>query len=70
MKEEIETAKFAFASVVSINDIKKGEKLGKKNIWVKDLEQVTLKLKIIFNFWKIALRDIKSDEFLKPTDFK
>ena len=29
------TAKFAFASVVSIKDIKKDEKLSKKNIWVK-----------------------------------
>lgn len=29
------TAKFAFSSVVSIKDIKKGEKLTLKNIWVK-----------------------------------
>ena len=29
------TANFAFSSVVSIKDINKGEKLSKKNIWVK-----------------------------------
>ena len=35
LKEEIPVAKFAFASVVSIKKIKKGEKLTSKNIWVK-----------------------------------
>ena len=35
VKEEISTMKFAFASVVSIKDIKKGDKLSYKNIWVK-----------------------------------
>lgn len=35
LKEEEVTRKFAFASVVTIKDIKKGEKLSKKNIWVK-----------------------------------
>ena len=34
-KEELDTMKFAFASVVSIKKIKKGEKLNLKNIWVK-----------------------------------
>ena len=34
-KIEKKTAKFAFASVVSISDIKKDEKLSVKNIWVK-----------------------------------
>ena len=29
------TMNFAFASVVSIKDIKKGDKLSYKNIWVK-----------------------------------
>ena len=71
VKEEIETAKFAFASVVSINDIKKGEKLGKKNIWVKRPGTGDIKAEKLFSiFGKIALRDIKSDEFLKPTEFK
>ena len=35
VKEEISTMKFAFASVVSIKDIKKGDKLSYKNTWVK-----------------------------------
>ncbi len=34
-KEEGITINFAFSTVVSIEDIKKGEKLSKKNIWVK-----------------------------------
>ena len=34
-KEEKNTMKFAFASVVAIKNIKKGEKLTKDNIWVK-----------------------------------
>ena len=35
LKEENETAKFAYASVVSIKDIKEGEDLTLENIWVK-----------------------------------
>ena len=35
VKEEIETAKFAFASVVAIDKINKGEIFSIKNIWVK-----------------------------------
>ena len=35
IKEEKVVRDFAFASVVSISDIKKGEKFTKKNIWVK-----------------------------------
>jgi len=34
-KEEKETMKFAFASIVAIKDIKKNERLSLKNIWVK-----------------------------------
>ena len=34
-KPEIITSKFAFASIVSIKSIKKGERLTRKNIWVK-----------------------------------
>lgn len=33
--EELPTIKFAFASVVSINDIKKGDTFSKDNLWVK-----------------------------------
>ena len=35
LREEQVTRNFAFASVVSIRNIKKGEKLNYKNIWVK-----------------------------------
>ena len=35
MKEEKVVRDFAFASVVTISKIKKGEKFSKKNIWVK-----------------------------------
>lgn len=35
VREELNTMKFAFASVVSIKDIKKGEKFSLDNIWVK-----------------------------------
>ena len=34
-KKEKSTAKFAFASVVSLTNIEKGELFSKKNIWVK-----------------------------------
>lgn len=35
IKEEAPTIAFAFASVVSIKDIKKGQRLSEENIWVK-----------------------------------
>jgi len=35
IKEEESTIKFAFASVVAIKDIEKGEKLSESNIWLK-----------------------------------
>jgi len=35
VEEEVETAKFAFASVVSIKEIKAGEAFSENNIWVK-----------------------------------
>jgi len=35
LKEEAPTIKFAYASVVTINDIKKGEIFTKENLWVK-----------------------------------
>ena len=35
LKEEQVTRNFAFASVVATENIKKGEKLTKKNLWIK-----------------------------------
>ena len=35
LKEEIKTINFAFASIIALKNIKKGEKLNIENIWVK-----------------------------------
>ena len=71
VQEEIETAKFAFASVVTIDKIKKGEKFGENNIWIKRPGTGPLKAEELSSIiGKIATRSINSDEFLKKTDFK
>ncbi len=64
-------ANFAFATVVSIEDISKGSTLTNANIWVKrpgtgeipaaDFESL---------LGKVATRDIPSDSHLRPTDFE
>ncbi len=68
-KEEQVTIDFAFASVVSIKDIKEGEKFTKENIWVKRpgtgeflAEDYNLLL------GKIAINDIKVDQFILKKD--
>lgn len=71
LKEEQPTIDFAYACVVTIKPIKKGEKLTKDNIWVKrpgtgqikaeDYEKV---------LGKTAKKDILNDTQLKWTDFK
>lgn len=70
-KEEKPTMKFAFASVVSIKNIKKGEKFSKKNIWVKRPGTGTYLAK---DFIKIinkkAARNIKNDCFISKKDIK
>tara|TARA_A100001015_G_scaffold321288_1_gene451243 strand:- start:2652 stop:3692 length:1041 start_codon:yes stop_codon:yes gene_type:complete len=48
-KPEIVTSKFAFASVVSIKSLKKGEKFSKKNIWVKRPGTGEIPAKIFFS---------------------
>ena len=71
LKEEQPTIDFAYASVVSIRDIKKGEKLTEKNIWVKRPgtgEILAKHYKSLLG--SLALRDIKHDEQLKWTDFQ
>ena len=71
VKEEIETAKFAFASVVSIENIKKGDQFSYNNIWVKrpGTGQVNAE-EFESILGKTSNRDIKKDEFLKKTDYK
>ena len=69
-KEEQVTIDFAFATVCSIADIKKGEQLTRENIWVK--RPGTGKIladKYDSLLGKIALRDIANDEQLDYTDF-
>lgn len=71
VKEEKSTIDFAYASVVSINEIKKGEIFTKDNIWVKrpgvgeilaeDYDKI---------IGKKSLSDIKNDEFIKRKDIQ
>ena len=68
-KIEKKTAKFAFASVVSITDIQKGEKLSVKNIWVKRPgtgDFLANKFKFILG--KKAKRKILKNLFIKKKD--
>ena len=71
LPEEQPTIDFAYASVVSIKDIKKGEKLTKKNIWVKRPGTGEILAKHYRSLLgSLALRDIRLDEQLKWTDFQ
>lgn len=64
--EEIITAKFAYSSVVSIKNIKKGDVLSEKNIWVKRPGTGDF-LANSYNkiLGKIAKKNIKSGNFIK-----
>ena len=70
-EEEKVTIDFAFATVVSIKDIKKGEKFTKDNIWVKrpGIGEI---LAEEFNsiLGKYSLDDIKIDTHLKKKNIK
>ena len=71
VSEEQDTANFAFASVVSIKKIKKGERFSKENLWVKRPGIGPIMAEELSSIiGKIATRSINSDEFLKKTDFK
>ena len=69
--EEQVTIDFAFATVCSIANIKKGETLTKENIWVKRPGTGKI-LAEHFNdiIGKIATRDIENDEQLIHSDFE
>lgn len=70
-KEEQVTIDFAFATVCSISDIKKGEKLTKENIWVKRPGTGEILAEHYEELLgKTANRDIKNDEQLDFTDFE
>ncbi len=69
--EEEPTIAFAFASIVSINDIKKGEELTDKNIWVKRPGTGELLAdKFEDTLGKKATKDIPSGVQLKSEFFK
>jgi N-acetylneuraminate synthase len=66
LKEEQATIDFAYASVVTISSIKKGETFTKENLWVKRPgtgEILAEEYKNILG--KIATQDIPNDELLK-----
>lgn len=68
-KEEQVTIDFAFATVVTIKAIKKGEKLTKENIWVKRPGTGEIKADKYNNILgKCVLRSIEIDEHLKWND--
>ncbi len=64
--EEQVTIDFAFATVVSISDIKAGEKFSKENIWVKRPGTGEIKAEFYESlFGKTAKHDIKNDTQIK-----
>ena len=68
-KEEQVTIDFAFATVVSIQDIKKGEKFTKENIWVKRPGTGELPAENYKSLLgKTAAADISKDEHLTKLD--
>ncbi|EHV9439410.1 N-acetylneuraminate synthase family protein [Campylobacter upsaliensis] len=70
-KEEQVTIDFAFASVVSIKPIKKGEILSEENIWVKRPSLGGIPAYEFENvLGKKALRDIECDSQLSKEDFQ
>jgi len=71
IKEEKVTSDFAFATVVAIKNIKKGEKFSYENLWVKRPGTGRIKaseFNKILN--KKASRNIKKDTHLKLNDIK
>lgn len=70
-KEEKVTIDFAFATVVSIKAIKKGEALTKENIWVKRPGTGEIKAENFDKILsKIATKDIANDTHLTWNDFE
>ena len=69
--EEKVTIDFAFATVVTIKELKKGEKFTKENLWVKRPGTGDI-LAEHFNdiLGKKATRDIKNDQHLTLKDYK
>ncbi|MDP8297926.1 MAG: N-acetylneuraminate synthase family protein [Candidatus Orphnella occulta] len=71
LPEEQPTIDFAYACVVSVSDIKKGDKFTKENIWVKRPGTGKIKARDFRNLLgKTAKRDIPKDMQITKTDFK
>ena len=69
--EEKVTIDFAFATVVAIKDIKKGEKFTEENIWVKRPGTGEIPAEDYKNILgKFANNDIKNDNHLKMNEIK
>lgn len=70
-KEEKVTIDFAFSTLVSIKDIKKGEVLSKDNLWAKRPGTGEIKAEFYNDILgKKATRDIDCDEHIAWTDFE
>jgi len=70
-KEEQVTIEFAFATVVTINKIAKGEALTKENIWVKRPGTGSIKAEHFDSILgKKAVRDFETDVHLEWSDFE
>lgn len=66
LKEEMPTIKFAYASVVTIKNINKGERFTKNNLWVKRPGTGDIKAEYYSEILgKKAKKDIKKDSQLK-----
>jgi len=71
LKGEQDTIDFAYACVVSIRQIKKGEKFSRQNIWVKRPGTGQIKAIHYKNIiGKKVLKDISKDVQIKWSDFK
>ena len=69
LKEESKTIKFAYASVVTIKPISKGEKFSTKNLWVKRPGTGDFLAKEFNNLLgKKAKKAIRANVFLKKND--
>ena len=71
IKEEQVTIDFAYSTVCSIKDIKKGEVFSKENIWVKRPGKGGILAEFYYDvLGKTSKRNIKNDSQIKTEDFK
>ena len=71
IKEEQVTIDFAYSTVCSIKDIKKGEVFSKENIWVKRPGKGGVLAEFYYDvLGKTSKRNIKNDSQIKTEDYK